>query len=101
MTFIGNAAVDAGGALYAIDCDLLQVCNATFGWNNAELGGAVVVVVSADETSEFSNCMFDGNTAVDGGAVYLYTSTGVDTFTSSVFRYNLAGEGFNIAEAIG
>ncbi|CAN0298736.1 unnamed protein product, partial [Laminaria digitata] len=86
----GNAAVYYGGAIYAVALDSFQVSNATFGWNKAEVGGAVLIALSGGKTSELSNCMFDGKEAGDGGAVYLYTGAGVDIFTSSVLRHNSA-----------
>ncbi|CAN0581768.1 unnamed protein product, partial [Laminaria digitata] len=73
--FIGNEAAWTGGAMYAIASDSFQVSNATFRWNKAELGGAVFNALSQGPASEFSNCMFDGNEASDGGAVYFYAGS--------------------------
>ncbi|CAN0467506.1 unnamed protein product, partial [Laminaria digitata] len=86
--FIGNEAGSAGGAMHALGLDSFQVRNATFGWNKAERGGAVFIALSEGKVNEFSNCIFDGNEAEDGGGAYLYSGAGVDTFTSSVFRNN-------------
>ncbi|CAN0528119.1 unnamed protein product, partial [Laminaria digitata] len=89
-TFIGNAADYHGGAIYALGPDSFHISNATFGWNEAQLGGAVVVGLSEGKTSELRNCIFDGNQASEGGAAFLYTGAGADIFTSSVFSHNFA-----------
>ena len=50
------------------------------------------IVGLADEQSRFHECVFEENIAEDGGAVYLYTARGTNSFIASVFRNNYAGE---------
>lgn len=69
----------------------LLVSHATFTANRAELGGAAFVSGAVGRNSKFISCVFEGNSAEDGGAVYLYTNEGSDVFNTSVFRGNMAG----------
>lgn len=94
LLFVGNTAVNAGGAMFTTGLDSFHVSNTTFYRNKAKLGGAVYIALASEKASNFSNCMFDGNEGGDGGAVYLYTGGGVDIITSSVFRHNFAGTFF-------
>lgn len=73
-------------------CDQVQVSHVLFKSNKASLGGAVYIVAEDDKQTSFSDCVLEGNTAADGGAVYLNTGPGVDVFTASVFRNNVAGK---------
>lgn len=91
VRFIGNSALALGGAMELDEPKLLQVSGATFDSNSAPLGGAVYVVSVYDRQTNFDNCVFEGNEAEDGGAFYLYTGSGVDIFTASIFRGNFAG----------
>lgn len=92
VAFVGNSAVDFGGAIFIEQVDLLEVSEAIFEANEAQLGGAVYIASVEDKQTNFSSCVFEGNKAADGGAVYLYTGPAVDLFTASVFRNNFAGE---------
>ena len=89
---VGNDARDLGGAIYISRAGLVEVSNVTLMSNKASLGGAVYILAVDDKETIFKACVFDTNEAADGGAVYLYTGPGVDIFTASVFRNNLAGE---------
>lgn len=73
-------------------CDQVQVSHVWFKSNKASLGGAVYIVAVDDKKTSFSDCVLEDNTAADGGAVYLNTGPGVDVFTASVFRNNVAGK---------
>ncbi|CAM9637001.1 unnamed protein product, partial [Laminaria digitata] len=68
----------------------VQVVDVLFKSNEASLGGAVYVLALLEKQTSFSGCVFEGNRAEDGGAVYFYTGPGIDIFTESVFRNNFA-----------
>lgn len=89
MSFVGNRAVE-GGAIYAERLDQLSVSDATFTANTARLGGAVYIAGVNEHVTAFTSCIFEVNSAEDGGALYLYTNIGIDMITSSVFRGNVA-----------
>lgn len=72
--------------------DIVQVNHVMFQSNEAPIGGAVFIVAVEDKTTLFSECAFEGNSAADGGAVYLNTGPGLDIFTGSIFRHNYASE---------
>lgn len=74
------------------ESDKVQVRGVMFRSNGASLGGAVYISNAGDRHTLFSECVLEGNTAEDGGAVYLYTGPGVDSFNASVFRNNFACE---------
>lgn len=92
VAFIENVATKGGGAIYLGGNILMQAGHATYRSNTAEFGGAIYVALAVDKLTEFSTCLFEGNQATDGGAVYLYTGTGLDIFTDCVFRDNFASE---------
>lgn len=62
--------------------------------NVAEFGGAVWLTSTENISREFEECLFEGNEATDGGALYFYTSAGTDIISSSAFSYNHAGDKF-------
>ncbi|CAM9686166.1 unnamed protein product, partial [Laminaria digitata] len=90
IRFIGNAAGGLGGAMHVVDTLELECTGVAFELNKAQVGGAIFVVATGVTLTQFSACVFERNEAPDGGAVYLETGSGVDTFTSSVFRGNFA-----------
>lgn len=73
-------------------CDEVQVSDALFTSNKATFGGAVYILAEDDKQTLFSECVLEGNTAEDGGGVYLNTGPGLDIFNGSVFRNNFAGK---------
>lgn len=92
VAFIDNTAIEFGGAMRLFGSNTVQVSGVSFIANSAELGGAVYIALMNEKYTEFTASNFDGNRAADGGAVYLYTGTGVDVFSSSGFRGNIARE---------
>lgn len=78
--------------MFIEECDQVQVSYVNFGYNEASLGGALYVLAVDNKQTFFSECVLEGNTAADGGAVYFYTGPGVDIFNASVFRNNFACE---------
>ena len=73
---------EMGGAIFAESGCLLSATNSTFTNNHAEQGG--VMMVSADFSSSgesddyrinFSDCNFSGNSAHDGGVLYMELQT--------------------------
>ncbi|CAN0510285.1 unnamed protein product, partial [Scytosiphon promiscuus] len=92
VVFVNNSADAVGGALAFKTCDQVHVGNTMFKSNKASLGGAISVVAVDDKPTFFSECVLEGNTAEDGGALYLHTGPGVDIFNASVFKNNFACE---------
>lgn len=57
------------------------------------LGGAIALQYPSYNDRVFDKCVFADNTAINGGAVYLYgDSGGRDVITDSVFRGNYASK---------
>lgn len=92
IAFIENNAGGLGGAMHIDEPGLLEVDDAMFKSNRGSLGGAIYIAAADDKHTTFSACVFEGNAAEDGGALYLYTGPGLDIFTESVFRNNYARE---------
>jgi len=90
--FVDNSAGSLGGAILFETCDQIQVSDVFFKSNEAPLGGAVYILAEDSKETNFHECVLEGNTAEDGGAVYLNTGPGVDIFNDSVFRDNFASE---------
>ncbi|CAM9517492.1 unnamed protein product, partial [Laminaria digitata] len=95
IRFIGNAAVGLGGAMHIENTHQLECTGVTFELNSAQLGGAIYVVSTGVTLTQFNACVFEQNEAPEGGAMYLATGSGVDKFTSSVFRGNFASKSSN------
>lgn len=68
----------------------LHVSGAALRAYEAMLGGAVYILAVDEAETTFSSCVFEGNSAADGGAVYLYTGNAVGSFVASVFSGNVA-----------
>ena len=65
---------------------------------NTGLGGAVLCSSAASSTtlnSIFNYCTFDSNTAVSGGALYIYNNS-APAFNNCIFKNNTADEGSDI-----
>ena len=71
---------------------------ATITNGNTGLGGAVLCSAAASSTtlnSIFNYCTFDSNTAVSGGALYIYNNS-APAFNNCIFKNNTADEGSDI-----
>lgn len=90
ISFADNTAGNVGGAISMERLDKLDISDVTFMANEAELGGAAYIAGADENENHFSYCVFEGNSAEDGGALYLYTNNGVDMFNASIFRGNFA-----------
>lgn len=95
LNLTGNYASGSGGGMSIVTPDLLEIEGATFTSNVAGLGngGAVSMIAADDQNRIFLGCRFERNKAVTGGAVYLYTSTGIEMVDDSIFIGNYAGTG--------
>ena len=117
--FTGNAAGNGGGAIYFEDGSM-EISASTFGRNEAQFvesqGGAIfgsgALVIrdsqfSGNEATKFRggavfvdkslvclNCTFARNTALEGGAVYVYDQANA-TFTGGLFAGNDDTTGHN------
>lgn len=91
-----NHASGSGGGMSIVTPILLRVGGATFTSNVAEFGngGGVSMIAADDQTRKFARCRFEGNRAVTGGGMYLYTSAGNETIADSTFTNNYAGMEF-------
>lgn len=70
----------------------LNVSGATFAYNIASFGGAIALNSGVDMPRTFQGCIFEDNQASDGGALYFYTSAGLERIEESTFRRNYARE---------
>ena len=100
VTFFGNSADVAGGAIFLSGTGVAPIfSDMTFISNSAKVGGAVYAVASGIELTEgnpnptrFLGCRFvDNKAATTGGAVE--SSAGRDEFANSSFVGNFAGVG--------
>ncbi len=102
-TFIDNTATNGGGAVSIIDGSAI-FRNCTFwrnyvsgysGWGSGFGGGAVMVGPRGKVS--FDNSTFEDNwvKSSDGGAVFIYGSTG--SFNGCIFRNNRGGSGGAVA----
>lgn len=86
-TFLGNRTRHAGGAIYSEGYSPVTVSNCTFIGNSAfEFGGAIFAWCKLTVV----DCLFDGNVANSGGAMYFGTDTGGCTVTRCRFLRNRA-----------
>lgn len=100
--FVGNSATSHGGAIVSEGESNLTVINTTFNDNliegvsiSGQVGGAIAVLGGH---YLIDHSFFNGNSAVDGGALYLETaSTGTVSYT--LFDSNQAGYGGAIESA--
>lgn len=72
--------------------ETLNVSGAAFASNVANFGGAIALNSGVDEARTFDECTFEENQASDGGALYFYTSAGLERIERSIFRGNYAGK---------
>lgn len=91
ILFFHNDAVK-GGAMAVFSPESLDMSGVTFRSNFAEYGGAVLAVSTVNSSKEFQGCVFEDNTATDGGALFFYTSAGTDNIVNCVFTGNFASE---------
>ena len=97
VLFVGNNAVFYGGAISLTDPIEFHIIGTRFESNTGTSGGAVSVAATRATTGGFKRCRFDGNVAVNGGALFLSADdTGVldnaRGVQGSVFVHNTAGE---------
>lgn len=99
-TFESNAApgLGSGGAINSGDT-VLVVSNCTFRGNGANsLAGALSISSYEPSEAVVSGCVFDGNAATTGGAVYIGNYT-ASTFTNCTLHGNFALEGAAVFRA--
>lgn len=90
--FARNVAEFDGGAIAMVAPDQVNMSGSTFVSNEARLGGALSLTSLIHKQRIYHNCTFVNNTAIDGGAMYLYGDAGVDSVTGSLFRDNYASK---------
>lgn len=93
MSFVGNTALDFGGALSLANPVTLNVSDATFTSNVAESGGAVSVTSTDWAIADFQRCEFESNKGTRGGALY-FNGDGQRLIHDSSLRLNVAGENY-------
>ncbi len=87
--FVGNNAVDFGGAFYNYATIIGPITNCIFEGNEAGSGGAIY---SFDDRWQLTNCTLVGNSADEGGALYNYLSETTPVIANCVFADNTAAE---------
>lgn len=90
--FTANSAWKRGGAIVIAATLKSVITGATYTSNTAPIGGAITLWAPNPNERVYDNCIFIGNTAADGGAMYLYGVSGLDVVTGSVFRDNYASK---------
>ncbi|CAM9476657.1 unnamed protein product [Laminaria digitata] len=90
--FTGNFASVRGGAIVIERTSKSNITSVTCTANKAVLGGAIALRYPSDNDRVYDKCVFADNTAINGGAVYLYGDSGHDVITDSVFRGNYASK---------
>lgn len=90
--FAANSAEARGGAIVISQSIKSSITNASFTSNTAPIGGAIALWSPFSNERTYDDCVFIGNTAADGGAMYLYGDSGRDIITGSVFRENYASK---------
>jgi CSLREA domain-containing protein len=89
MTISNGSATDGGAISVA---GALRVTNCSFVGNEANYGGAIYA--SGGASLQFTNSIFDGNTAaVSGGAIYNEAGLGQLIVTTTTFHSNQAAGG--------
>ena len=93
-TFTGNSAVGGGGIDNIGFNSRLVVTNSSFSGNAGGSGGCIRNARSAggNATARLSNCMLDGNMAINGGGIYNETANGNPSLrvTNCTFSGNTA-----------
>lgn len=90
--FEGNKAAERGGAIYSYSNNGSTIGKSTFTGNSAKEGGAIYIYGGA---TRIVDSTFTGNSAEKGGAIYNHSSAGsrIETTTSNiVFSGNSASE---------
>lgn len=98
VSFMGNSASNDGGAMSIDSVGELQVDNAIFVLNEASSGGAVSVTATTVTGSDpflLRRCVFEGNSATDGGALYFFNSARRIAVEESLFLQNNACKSYH------
>lgn len=90
--FTDNIAEADGGGISMTGPIMVNVSEAKFASNTAELGGAISLGSPDGNSRTYDKCSFNDNKGSDGGALYLFGGSGVDAVTDSVFRDNHASK---------
>lgn len=90
--FADNSASISGGGINIIEIEEFRVYGCVFEGNSAGIWGGGVHVQQADRVVIERDCVFDGNTAKSGGAVYLDSILDARIETTNFYN-NLARTG--------
>ncbi|HON50346.1 MAG TPA: right-handed parallel beta-helix repeat-containing protein [Candidatus Sumerlaeota bacterium] len=86
MTIQNGNIVSAGGAALRItNCSAFYIQNVRFRNNKGTTGGAIYI---NDSTAFFVRCLFDGNRAENGGAVFIEGDISAPVFGENIFQSN-------------
>ena len=89
-SFVLNSAIASGGGLMANSRSTVEVSNATFDGNTANLGGGLSAEL--DSGANVNNSQFDNNVALDlGGGLYTTEKVAIANSTFSNNRAQLGG----------
>lgn len=99
--FTGNSALKSGGAIYSSSGIHTLHLDGNVFQENAALDAGGGVALRVDDDFNISNNTFEGNSAGNGGGVYIFQSIG--SISDSLFRQNYADKGggiFNTASTL-
>jgi len=78
-----NEASELGGVIYVQSSPDLLMINCTLRDNSASIQGGTICATNSNLT--FSGCLFDGNNAFQGGAIYMSSPYMFDPISRAVF----------------
>jgi hypothetical protein len=87
--FYGNAGVTGGGAMLADD-SAFTFENCVFA-NNTASGNGGALNIDATSSAALYNCSFTGNSAVQGGAIWVAAGGGLDILNSILWNDTITG----------
>ena len=90
-TFLNNWTPESGGAILCRGSNVVKVVNTKFSKNRAVKSGGAVMTSSIMSNHTAHNCSFTDNSAITGGAIYVFYS--VFNIVDSNFSHNVATTG--------
>ena len=92
-TFSGNSSGADGGGL--VNAGRLVLINSTISGNSAiQDGGGLFNLGGTDEEGGITNCTFTGNSAAEGGALYLFEDASKLTFYNTIVANSPRGSNY-------
>ena len=97
LIFMGNTAMEGGGAIFARDTENFVVRNSKFISNSGDKGGAVCL---DNVDVKFEDCFFSGNESMDNGGAVEAVNSDIFLFNTKVVnnRSEMHGGGFALKD---